>query len=121
MRNRRGFPLAEALEQNQQAASPVWRIIQDDASDVARSTNRTRSSTHELAGTKKVQSQAVKDRLREMSRRDDEGLELVTMPDGHQSIDLKGRFHHISSLVMAEDGTLVVSCGAYFDEEDTDE
>jgi len=59
------------------------------------------------------ESQAVKDRLQEMLRRDDEGLEVITMPDGHQSIHLKGRFQHVSRLVEAKDGTLVPACGAY--------
>ncbi len=58
-------------------------------------------------------SQAVRDRLLEMQRRDDVGLEIVTMPDGHQSIDLKGRFQHVTSLVVAEDGSLVPVCGGY--------
>jgi len=59
------------------------------------------------------EAQAVRDRLQEMLRRDDEGLEVITMPDGHQSIDLKGRFQHVSRLVEAKDGTLVPACGAY--------
>ncbi len=62
-------------------------------------------------------SKAVKDKLREMMRRDDEGLEIVTMPDGHQSIDLKGRFKHVSRLVQGKDGKLVVACGEFSPEE----
>ncbi|MEP2774479.1 MAG: hypothetical protein ABJQ29_15365 [Luteolibacter sp.] len=57
---------------------------------------------------------AVRERLREMQRRDDEGLEMITLPDGHQSIDLKGRFQHVTQLVVAEDGTVVPVCGGHF-------
>lgn len=64
-----------------------------------------------------AEKEAMRARLREMLRRDDEGLEIVTMPDGHQSIDLKGRFQHVTRLVRAEDGTLVPVCGLHMPEE----
>ena len=67
------------------------------------------------------ESVTVTARLREMQRRDDEGLEVVTMPDGHQSIDLKGRFQHVTRLVVAEDGSLVPVCGVDFSEEEADD
>lgn len=56
-------------------------------------------------------SAEVSKRLREMQRTDDDGLEVVTMPDGHKSIYLKGRFQHVTRLVVAEDGRLIPSCG----------
>jgi hypothetical protein len=60
-----------------------------------------------------AESEAVRERLREMQRMDDDGLEVVTMPDGHQSIHLQGRFQHVTRLVAVEDGSLVPVCGGY--------
>ncbi len=82
----------------------------------ARKTIRPGESDLEKTGR-----EAARERLRDMLRRDDEGLEIVTMPDGHQSIDLKGRFHHVTRLVKAEDGTLVPVCGSHMPEEVGDE
>jgi hypothetical protein len=67
---------------------------------------------------------AVAARLREMQRTDDEGLVVETMPDGHQSIHLQGRFQHVTSLVRKDDGSMVPVCGKYLpveEEEAVDE
>ncbi len=78
----------------------------------------TKSLSPAMARNERLnEPQAVKNRLREMMRKDDDGLEIVTMPDGHKSIHLKGRFQHISRLVVAENGRLVPACGAYVPEE----
>lgn len=61
-----------------------------------------------------AEREAVEARLREMQRRDDEGLVVETMPGGHQSIHLQGRFQHVTRLVRAEDGRMVPVCGGYF-------
>ncbi|MGJ8644443.1 MAG: hypothetical protein ACSHX9_13625 [Luteolibacter sp.] len=60
-----------------------------------------------------AESEVVKARLREMQRRDDEGLMVETMPDGHQSIHLQGRFQHVTRLVETGDGRMVPVCGNY--------
>ena len=53
----------------------------------------------------------MEEMLREGRRRDGNGLVVETMPDGHKSIDLQGRFQHVTSLVETADGRMVPVCG----------
>jgi hypothetical protein len=69
------------------------------------------SASERLAAA--AEREAAEARLREMQRRDDEGLVVETMPDGHQSIHLQGRFQHVTRLVEGADGKMVPVCGAY--------
>jgi len=48
--------------------------------------------------------------LEERMRWDSEGLELTTHPDGHISIDLGGRYTHMSAGVRDSSGRLIVQC-----------
>lgn len=67
------------------------------------------------------QSETVEARLREMVRRDDEGLVVETMPDGHQSIHLQGRFQHVTRLIENADGEMVAVCGGVLAGEEGEE
>ena len=56
------------------------------------------------------QRREARAQLREGLRRDDEGLVVETMADGHESIDLQGRFQHVTSLVETAEGEMVPMC-----------
>lgn len=58
------------------------------------------------------EEEAVAEFLRESQRRDGEGLVVETFADGSQSIDLQGRFQHVTRLVETADGRMVPVCGS---------
>ena len=47
---------------------------------------------------------------REAFRQDDEGLTVVTMPDGSQMVDLQGRFQMTSTAAVDEHGNVHQGC-----------
>jgi hypothetical protein len=53
--------------------------------------------------------------LKEKMRQDGEGLTEIKRPDGSRSIDLNGRFTHMSALVRDENGKLRPQCFSNFD------
>jgi hypothetical protein len=53
--------------------------------------------------------------LKEKMRRDGEGLRLIRRADGHQSIDLEGRFTHMSAMVRDENGKWRRQCFETFE------
>jgi hypothetical protein len=48
--------------------------------------------------------------LKERMRRDHEGLEVVTYPNGARGVHLQGRFAHASAAIRNPDGTYTVQC-----------
>lgn len=53
--------------------------------------------------------------LKEKMRRDGDGLRITRRANGHQSIDLDGRFTHMSALVRDADGKLRRQCFTSFE------
>jgi hypothetical protein len=60
-------------------------------------------------------SEAMRTLAARMSR-DPSGLEVVTHPDGRRSVNLDGRFMHMSATVPGADGNPVVRCYSNYHE-----
>jgi hypothetical protein len=48
--------------------------------------------------------------VEQMTSRSSEGLTIRTLPDGAESVDLEGRFMHLSMAVTRSDGSKTVTC-----------
>lgn len=89
------------------AAPPPSAQLNPSAA-TAPSRSRTARRTGEQRGT--ALSDEGRALLREQMRRDFEGLEPVQHADGSISLDLQGRFRHVTAVVTTPDGGTRIQC-----------
>jgi hypothetical protein len=69
--------------------------------------NTTGVQSHVLASDAGIQNRSA---LSEKMRWDVDGLEVEVHPDGSESINLNGRFTHVSAAIRDENGEMRIQC-----------